>query len=81
MPFPQCAAKPAEAVSEVEPPGRPLPWTLFAGVIVTFTLYLGIAMIAAIITSDEKRREVCYRIFHDLVEFFREVLFRRRGRR
>ena len=53
---------------------------LFAGVIATFTLYLGIVMIVAIITDDEKRREVCYRIFHDLVEFFREALFRRRGR-
>jgi hypothetical protein len=37
-------------------------------------------MIVAITTDDEKRREVCYRIFHDLVEFFREALFRRRGR-
>jgi hypothetical protein len=54
--------------------------TLFAGVIATFALYLGIVMIVAITTDDEKRREVCYRIFHDLVEFFREALFRRRGR-
>jgi hypothetical protein len=55
--------------------------TLYAGVITTFTVYLGIVMIAAITTGDEKRREVCYRIFHDLVEFFREALFRRGGRR
>jgi hypothetical protein len=67
-------------VAEAGPSAR---WvmTLYAGVIVALTLYLGIAMIAAITTGDEKRREVCYRIFRDLIEFFHEALFRRRGRR
>jgi hypothetical protein len=54
---------------------------LFAGVVITLTLYLGVAAIAAISTGDEKRREVAYQIFHDLVDFLREALFRRRGER
>jgi hypothetical protein len=65
-------------LAEAGPPARWLA-ALFAGVIATFTLYLGIVMIAAISTGDENRREVCYKIFHDLVEFFREALFRRRS--
>lgn len=57
-------------VAEVGPQAR---WivALFVGVIATLTLYLGVAMIAAIMAKDEPSREARYRIFHDLVELFR----------
>jgi hypothetical protein len=58
---------------------RPEAWwiaALFGCAVVARTLYLGIAMIAAIMAKDEASRENRYRIFHDLVG-----LFLHRGRR
>jgi hypothetical protein len=57
-------------LAEVGPQAR---WVIgfFVGVTAARTLYLGIAMIAAIRAKDESSREVRYRIFHDLVDLFR----------
>jgi hypothetical protein len=58
------------ALAEVGPQVR---WVVafFAGAVAARTLYLGIAMIAAIRAKDESSREARYRIFRDLVELFR----------
>ena len=47
-----------------------------AAVIATFVLYVGIAMVVVLRTVDERKAEIRYRVFHDLLE-----LFHRRGRR
>lgn len=52
----------------------------FAGIIAAFPLCLGITMIASMVVHDDRRREMCYRMFHDLVELC-EVVFRRGGKR
>jgi hypothetical protein len=52
----------------------------FAGIIAAFPLCLGITMIASMVVHDDRRRELCYRMFHDLVELC-EVVFRRGGKR
>lgn len=52
----------------------------FTVIIAAFPLCLGIMMIASIVVHDEERREMCYRMFHDLVELC-EIVFRRGGRR
>jgi hypothetical protein len=43
----------------------------FAAPVLVRTLYLGIAMVAAMKARDQANREACYRIFHDLIELFR----------
>lgn len=52
----------------------------FGSIIAAFPLCLGIAMIAAMVVHDDGRREMCYRMFHDLVELC-ETVFRRGGKR
>ena len=47
-----------------------------AAVIATFVLYVGIAMVVVLRTVDERKVEIRYRVFRDLLE-----LFYRRGRR
>jgi hypothetical protein len=58
------------ALAEAGPQAR---WIamFFGGIVGALTLYLGIAMIAAIRAKDEPSREVRYRIFRDLVDLFR----------
>ncbi|MBB5629843.1 hypothetical protein [Sphaerisporangium krabiense] len=46
-----------------------------AAIVAVFTLYVGIAMVAALRATDERQAKVRYRIFRDLL-----WLFRRQGR-
>ena len=43
---------------------------LLMAVVVTFVLYIGIAMVMAIRAKDPEQSKICYQIFHDLVGLF-----------
>ena len=47
-----------------------------AVVIAVFVVYVGIAMVVVLRTDDERKAEIRYRVFRDLLE-----VFRRQGRR
>ncbi|MBB4704250.1 hypothetical protein [Sphaerisporangium siamense] len=42
-----------------------------AAIVAAFTLYVGIAMVAALRATDERQAKVRYRIFRDLLRLFR----------
>ncbi|SEG25779.1 hypothetical protein SAMN04489712_104107 [Thermomonospora echinospora] len=58
--------------------GGPVTWVaaLGAAVIVALVFYLGVAMFATLISRDQRRGKMRYRVFLDLLE-----LFQRRGPR
>jgi hypothetical protein len=68
---------PGEVLRHLAEEGPQAKWIVAcgAGVAAVLTLYLGIAMIAAISAKDEKSQEARYRIFRDLLD-----VFRRRGK-
>ncbi|GIH78887.1 hypothetical protein [Planobispora longispora] len=45
--------------------------TFLAAVIAAFVLYVGIAMIATLLTRDQKRVQIRYRVFRELLQLFR----------
>jgi hypothetical protein len=42
-----------------------------AAVIIILAVYLGIALSATLRATDKERREVCYKVFRDLLDLFR----------
>ncbi|GAA0938735.1 hypothetical protein [Nonomuraea longicatena] len=42
-----------------------------AAVVATFVLYVGVAMAATLLTRDQKRVQIQYRVFSDLLRLFR----------
>jgi hypothetical protein len=45
---------------------------MFIAVVITIlVMYLGIALSATLRATDEDRREVCYKVFRDLLDLFR----------
>jgi len=62
-----------EVLRALEEEGPQALWVVgcFAAPVLVRTLYLGVAMFAAMKARDQANRDTCYRIFHDLVELFR----------
>ncbi|MBB5631492.1 hypothetical protein [Sphaerisporangium krabiense] len=46
-----------------------------AAIIAVFTVYVGVAMLAALFATDERQAKLRYRVFRDLL-----LLFARKGR-